>query len=115
MFWKILLSLVSAALIIFLVWWARGAMLTPISLGKQSKLTITLIVHGYEPALEETLDGLVWLRDNGTLRGEIVLIDDGMDEETRQIAMLSERRYPCIRLQSSKDAEECQNQKDTSK
>ena len=115
MFWKILISALAAALIIFLVWWARGAMLTPVRIGKQSVLTIQLLVRGYEPALEETLDGLIWLRDNGTLKGDIVLIDAGMDEETRQMAMLAERRFSCIRLQSGKDANECREQRDTLK
>lgn len=115
MFWKILISTLAAALVLFLVWWARGAMLTPVRIGKQSVLTINLRVSGYEPALEESLDGLVWLRDNGTLKGDIVLIDAGMDEETRQLAKLAERRFTCVRLQSGKDAKECQEQTDTSK
>ncbi len=115
MFWKILISALAAALIIFLVWWARGAMLTPVRIGKQSALTMHLLVRGYEPALEETLDGLLWLRDNDTLRCDIVLIDAGMDEETRQLAMLAARRFSCVRLQSGKDADECREQKDTLK
>ena len=36
--------------------------------------------------LEATVDGLLWLINDGVLFGKIVLLDDGMDEETREIA-----------------------------
>lgn len=105
MFWKILSAALAAALILFFIWALRGALLMPVRLGKRSALCLCLRVTGAEPALEETLDGLLWLRENGTLRGEIVLEDAGMDEETRQIAALAARRHACVSLRGAETEE----------
>lgn len=98
MFWKILLAALAAALVIFLLWWARGAMLCPVRLGRHTALSLVLRVSGAEPALEETLDALVWLRENGTLRGNIIVVDAGMDDDTRRTAELAARRMHGVEL-----------------
>lgn len=54
--------------------------------GKGQSLELILRVSGASPELEATVDGLLWLINDGVLFGRIVLLDDGMDEETREIA-----------------------------
>ena len=72
---KWILAFLIAAAVLFLCWKLRGVMLTPVCRGKGQSLELILRV-----------DGLLWLINDGVLFGRIVLLDDGMDEETREIA-----------------------------
>ncbi len=87
---KILVALGISAVLVLLMWLLRGTMLTPVRLGKNEQLSLVLTVSGPAPGLEHTVDALLWLVQNGTLRGQIVVRDGGMDQETRQIAQLLE-------------------------
>lgn len=69
-----------------LCWKLRGVLLTPVPRGRHLDLTLHLRVTGPAPELEATVDGLLWLLADGVLPGRIVLEDNGMDEDTRQIA-----------------------------
>ena len=75
---KWILAFLIAAAVLFLCWKLRGVMLTPVCRGKGQSLELILRVSGASPELEATVDGLLF--------GRIVLLDDGMDEETREIA-----------------------------
>ena len=61
------------------------------------------------PSFEETLSALVWLRENGTLRGRIIIDDCGMDDDTRETARLLARRWDCVDI--GWDGEEWTNTK----
>ena len=71
---KWILAFLIAAAVLFLCWKLRGVMLTPVCRGKGQSLELILRVSGASPELEATVDGLLWL------------INDGVDEETREIA-----------------------------
>ncbi len=77
--------LISAGAVL-LIWLLRGVLLTPVPRGRHQDVTIHLRVTGPSPELEATVDGLLWLLADGVLPGRIVLEDNGMDEDTRQIA-----------------------------
>ena len=94
---KMLLSFAVAAAVVLLLWYARGAALTPVRPGKNERLAVVLTVTGAAPGLEHTVDGLLWLRQNGTLRARLLVRDAGMDEETRRVAELLEKKG-CIEL-----------------
>ena len=79
---KWILAFLIAAAVLFLCWKLRGVMLTPVCRGKGQSLELILRVSGASPELEATVDGLLWLINDGVLFGRIVL----MDEETREIA-----------------------------
>mgnify|MGYP003207738943 CR=1 FL=1 len=98
MFWKILLCAMAAGLLVVFFWALRGSLLLPVRLGKHTQLELRLRVTGPEPGLEESVCALVWLRENGTLRGSITIEDCGMDEETRQLARLLQKRWDCVCL-----------------
>lgn len=83
---KWLLAAVIAAAVLWLCWKVRGVMLTPVRRGQNQTLRLVLHVSGASPELEETVDGLLWLIGDGVLPGTVELLDDGMDEETREIA-----------------------------
>ena len=109
MFWKILLCAVAAGLIVVFLWSLKGALLLPVRCGRRTALEIRLAVSGAEPRLEETLSALVWLRENGTLRGRIIIDDCGMDGDTRETARLLARRWDCVDI--GWDGEEWTNTK----
>ena len=92
MWWNIIFALVVAAGLWLLLWWLRGMMLLPLRLGKNQRLDLVLTVSGESQELEYTVNCLLWLIENGTLRGQLVLRDAGMDERTRQTAELLHRR-----------------------
>ena len=92
MFWKILLAVVLSAAVWLLCWLLRGVLMTPVKPGRNVRIRILLTVSGPSPALEQTVDALLWLRANGTLQGEILLEDHGMDADTAEIAAALERR-----------------------
>ena len=83
---KLCAGTVIAAAILLILWLLRGVMLTPVRHGKHQHMTIVLTVSGPAPELEQTVDGLLWLIHNGTLRADLVIRDAGMDQETRRAA-----------------------------
>lgn len=111
MFWKILLCAVATGLVVVFIWSLRGSLLLPVRCGRNTALDILLRVSGSEPRLEETVCALMWLRENGTLRGRIVIDDCGMDEETRELARLLTKRWDCVCL--GMDGEEWTNGKNS--
>ncbi len=88
---KIFLAVVIAGGVGVLLWLLRGVLLTPISLGKNETLRLILQVTGPSPALENSVNALLWLMADGVLRAELVIEDGGMDEETRRTAELLAR------------------------
>ena len=88
---KVILIAGTAAVCFLAVWYINGALVTPVTGGKNISLRIQVRVLGEAPELEQTVSGLLWLIDNGTIPGEIVLCDAGMDEYTRMVARLMTR------------------------
>lgn len=88
-----------SALIMLFMWLLRGIMLTPVRVGRNARIETRLYLTGSCPELEETIDALLWLRQNGTLRAEITVVDAGTDEATRDIAEIL-ARHGVIKLQT---------------
>ncbi len=90
-----IVGLVCAGLLLFMCWSLKGLMLRPVRKGENSALKIRLTTFGAEPQLESILDGLVWLRENGTLTAEIEIIANSPNEEVRIIGKTyaERRRY----------------------
>lgn len=89
---RILFTFAAAVVLMLLLWLLRGAMLTPVRTGANEHLSVVLTVDGAAPELENTVDALLWLSQNGTLRAQLLVRDAGMDHETRRAAELLERR-----------------------
>lgn len=92
-----------AGAVILFIWILRGMLLMPLKLGKNTRLMVLLQVKGVEPCLEQTVKGLDWLRSNGTLPGDIVIVDDGMDEETVDISQRLTNDLNGVRCWKKKD------------
>lgn len=93
MLFDIVCAFVIAGTLMLFVWLLRGMLLMPLAKGKHTVITVVVKVNGFEPFLEQTVSGLSWLESNGILPGNVVIVDDGMDEETRTVAQrLATRR-----------------------
>lgn len=88
---KIVISALLAAALLALCWRLRGVMLTPVKTGEHVRAQVVLWVDGAAPGLEQTVNGLTWLRANGTLRAEVVIVDRGMDRATADVAAALEK------------------------
>ena len=64
---KWILAFLIAAAVLFLCWKLRGVMLTPVCRGKGQSLEFIFCVSGASPELEATVDGLLWLINDGVL------------------------------------------------
>jgi len=95
---KIFLVAFASALVILCFWALRGLMLMPIKIGRQTMPYLLLCIEGSEPALEQSLNGLLWLNDNGTLRCRIIIAAQNLDEETMFIARTMASEHSCITL-----------------
>jgi len=94
--------LIAGAIILF-IWLLRGLLLMPLKKGKHTQMTILLHVTGKEPALEQTVKGLCWLRSNGSLPGNLLIIDDEADEETSEVATKLAQMQPGVSYQKRED------------
>jgi len=86
MVFRIAFSLLIAAGLVYLIWLLRGVMLTPIRTGANGTLELVVRVAGPAPELEQTVNGLLWLTESGTLDGRVLIIDEGMDDSTALVA-----------------------------
>ena len=70
---------------LLLTWSIRGYLIRP-TLRKGSKVTIVLAADGETTELESEIAGLCWLKEDGRLIADILIVDMGMTAETAQIA-----------------------------
>lgn len=93
MAFTIIMAIAVATLTIFIMWYIVGTLVTPIHSTDNVKLQICVTASGDCPTLEQTITGLMWLVENGTISAaDIVIIDDAMDESTRLSAETLARR-----------------------
>lgn len=92
MFYRIFISIMLSVIVLLFLWLLRGKMFTPVRVGKNQRLSLVLTVSGRAEELENTVSSLRWLIDNGTLCGDILVRDAGMDRETANAAELLQRR-----------------------
>ncbi len=85
---ELILAAAIALVIVLFFWLLRGVMLTPVRAGRGVEISITISAAGEAPSLEETVDGVCWLVQNGTLPARLVLRDEGMTAEARARAEL---------------------------
>ena len=85
---KLIAAGIAAAVMLVIMWLVRGAMLTPVPIGKNAHAEVRIGVSGNCPELEQSVDAVLWLRENGTLRADVTVCDEGMDAQTRLAAEL---------------------------
>ncbi len=84
-------------------WLLHGILYSPVKPGENTKMSIILEVDGGSRDLEHTLRGLKWLRDNGTLKADIILSLNNPDENTEHIARTFSEDCHYISLRNSEN------------
>jgi hypothetical protein len=80
-----------ASVIQFLIITVYHKTLLPLQIGKNTRLDAVVHVSGEERELEATVKNLISLRSCGGLKMDIYIIDEGMDQDTRETAKLLAR------------------------
>lgn len=93
---KALVILSACLACLALLWLIARIMQTPVRFGRSSTGYVLIIISGAEPRLEQTLNGLLWLNDNGILRCRIIVCGSELDEDTRFVASAMARNHRCI-------------------
>lgn len=88
---EIIIAVTIAIAAFVLIWLLRGIVLTPVPAGKNMDIKVLVCVRGESPELETAVEALLWLKKNGTLPAEIIVRDDGMSDETADMAHLMAR------------------------
>jgi len=83
---------------LLLMWTIKGFLLRPAVCGRCSKITIVIMVDEKTKNLEQEVAGLCYLREDGKLRADILIVDAGMDSQTAEIAESLLRKNPSLRI-----------------
>lgn len=105
MLFTVIVTILLAGAVIILAWVARGAMLTPVPVRETLSLKIEILAKsGASEVLEQTVISLLWLIENGTLPAKVItIVDDGMDEKSRDMADILSRENQMIEFISSEE------------
>jgi hypothetical protein len=90
---------------LLVLWLAFGALLLPLKRRLNEEVTFVIKVTGNDPAIAETVRGLIWLRQGISLSPHIVIADAGMDEDTLECARQLTETYGGVRIVSVKEVE----------
>ena len=93
-----IVGLTIASILLILLWSVKGVLLTPISSGENTLICIDLSVSGKEPMLEQTIKGIIWLRENGTLKAKVHINTQNADTAAKHIARCYADMYDYITL-----------------
>lgn len=83
---------------LLLIWTIKGFLLRPIASKSTSKLTIVLTADEKTKDLDREVERLRWLREDGLLSADILIVDTGMDVETAHIANSLLQKNPSLRI-----------------
>ena len=72
--------------------------LIPIKMGKDTDIWTVIKIEGECPEIEQTVDGLLWISRNGILKSKILILDCGMDTQTRELAETIIKRHSGLSL-----------------
>lgn len=82
--------LIMCGTFILLVWLARSFVVTPVPTDEDTMLYMVVAVKGGGCQLEQTLKSLSWLKDEGRIPMEVIVVDYGLDCEGQRLAELNE-------------------------
>lgn len=100
---EIILTIIISAAVIAAVWLVYGRLVTPVRAGKGESLYAVIYAQGVTPELARTVEGLLWLVSTGKANMELIIIDGGMDPESRKMAEILVRDYAGIRFCRQED------------
>lgn len=97
---EIVFGMLAAWGLIMLIWTLVGAVLLPLRRRGDLRLTVLLRGNGDPNCLERWLRGLVWVRESGLIWWDIVILSDGLGEESRGIAQRAADQYADVLVET---------------
>lgn len=84
-----------------ILWHIRCALLRRAVGGSRTRVTVVVTSEGSPSELEQSVKGLLWLMESGTLSkgASIVIRDGGMGPEAAQMAGILARENPSVTLE----------------
>ena len=106
-FLQITIALLAGAVLFGAFWALHGKLRTPIrGMRGTTAVHTVLSVRDGADGLEQTIEGLMWLMQNGTIEGQILIADCGMNEEGRELARLAVKKYGKIAICKAEDVKQ---------
>ena len=102
-FLQIVIALAGISVIFGVCWFVYGTLRTPVRCGKGAGVNLVVSAQGGAEGLEQTLDGLMWLRENGVLDAQLLIADCGLNEEGLTLAGQAVRKYGRIAICKAED------------
>ena len=95
---EIITALLLSLSFLLLVWTVKGFLLRSALCGAGSNITIVVKTGEKTKDLERKIAALRWLREDGRLQADILIVDMGMDEETASLAESIRRSNPSVQI-----------------
>ena len=92
-FLQIPIAVAAIAIIFWVIWSLLGSLKTPVRSGQSTGVTTVVTVQDSGEGLEQTLKSLIWLQENGTMPGQIILADAGLNDEGKILTRLIVKKY----------------------
>ncbi len=81
-----------------LLWSLKGFLLKPVKPQKDLKVMVLITANEAASGLEQEVKSLRWLKNDGRLDAELIIVDTGMDAEAAKAAALLSRDDPSVKL-----------------
>lgn len=81
-----------------LLWSLKGFLLKPVKPQKDLKVTILITANETADGLEQEIKNLRWLKQDGRLDAELLIVDAGMDENAALAADILTRSDPSVQI-----------------
>ncbi|NLH01761.1 MAG: hypothetical protein GX488_07690 [Clostridiales bacterium] len=95
---EVLTAFLLSLCFITLLWTLKGLLLRPVKAGKSPSMTVIIAAGKDSRNLEREVRGLRWLREDGRLYADILIVDTGMDSETARIAESLSKSTPWVTI-----------------
>ena len=102
-FLQITIALTGASVILGIIWFIYKALKTPVRCGQSTGIYAVVSAKDGAEGLEQTLDGLTWLREDGVLKAQILIVDCGLDEAGSALAEQAVKKYGKIAICKAED------------
>jgi len=102
-FLQIAITLALAAVVLGVFWSMFGRLRIPVRSTRGLTVHTVLSVCGKAEGLEQAIEGLIWLQQNSTIDGQILIADCGMDDEGHTLVQLAIKKHNKITICKAED------------
>jgi hypothetical protein len=106
LFCEIAIAVLVCSAVFTAIWLAKGLLVTPVRGSSQVVLTAVVASSGEAAHLEQTVNGLLWLKRSGKIEMGVMIADAGMLPEARDTAEKLTERYDGVSLCALSDIPE---------